>query len=47
MAEVPKTRLQPYRPSREQRLEDIAFNAGVVKGEQNIINYLLGEYDDG
>jgi len=44
MEGVPKTRLKPFRPSREDKLEDYAYNSGVVRGEQNVISFLMG-YD--
>ena len=42
MEQAPKTRLQPFRPSADSKLEDIAYNAGMVKGEENIIGFLMG-----
>lgn len=44
MDQVRLTRLLPYRPSRA--FEDHAFNSGVVKGEQNIMNFLMGLNDE-
>lgn len=43
MAQAPRTRSRAYRPSMDNTLDELAYYSGIVKGEENIINFLLGE----
>jgi hypothetical protein len=42
MEQVPRTRSKPWTPSQSPSAEEMIFTDGVVKGEENIINFLIG-----